>query len=84
MIILCLTQVTQLSVYNTQAIVRICNVNIVRSKLFQTNGQCTIMIILSLTQVTQLSVYNTPAIVRTCNMNIIRSQLFRRMASARS
>ena len=50
----------------------------VMSKLFQKNGQCTIMIILCLTKVTQLIVYNTQAIVRTCNVNMVRSKLFQK------
>ena len=50
----------------------------VRSKLFQTNDQCTIMIILCLTQVTKNLVYNTQVNVRICNVNMVRSKLFQK------
>ena len=53
-----------------------CYVNMLGSKLFHTNGQCTIMIIYFLTQVTQHFVYNAQVNVGICLVNMFRSRLF--------
>ena len=68
-ILFCLLQVTT-SLYITQAVVRNCYVNTLRTELLQ-NCQCTIIVLFRLPQVTQV-------VVRDCNVNTPRTELLQK------
>ena len=62
-----------------QVIVKICNVNIPRSKLrFMKNDECTMIIIFCTIQLTEPTVYLTQTALSSCHMTMVRSKLFQK------
>ena len=52
MAILCLLEITQISVYSTQVVVRSCDIYMVRSEVFHINVQCTCIVVLCMLEIT--------------------------------
>ena len=75
MTLFCLLQVTKGTVYSTQIIVTMCHIDVFRSKIFQTNGKCTIMIIFCVPQVSKIIAHSTQIIVSMCHIDMFRSEL---------
>ena len=52
MAVLCLVEITLISVYSTQVIIRTCHIYMLRSELFHINVQCMCIVVLCLLEIT--------------------------------
>ena len=52
MVVLRSVEITEITVYSTQVILRNCDMSLLRSKLFKTNVQCKCMVVLCFLEIT--------------------------------